>query len=74
MRLVRAKRISLPLDEFLQFPIVVLAKFATDGLFMIGQLALVTARFGPKDCQFGPQEPSIEVGMLKYKFAQMGAS
>ena len=51
-----------------------LTKYVTDGLYKIGQFALVTARFGPKDCQFGPQEPSIEVGMLKYKFAQMGAS
>ena len=29
--------------------------------------------FWPKDCQFGPQGPSIQAGMLKYKFAQMGA-
>ena len=30
--------------------------------------------FWPKDCQFGPQGPSIQAGMPKYKFAQMGAS
>ena len=51
-----------------------LTKYVTDGLYKIGQLPLVTARFGPKDCQFGPQEPSIQAGTPKYKFVQMGAS
>ena len=41
---------SLPLDKFLQLLVVVLAKLVTDGLYKIGQLALVAARFGPKDC------------------------
>ena len=64
---------SLPLVEFLQLLLIVLAKLVTEGLYKIGQLALVAVRFGPKDCQFDPQGPSIQVGMLKYKFAQMGA-
>jgi hypothetical protein len=68
----RITRISRIILSTLNFKLG-LTKYVTDGLYKIGQFALVTARFGPKDCQFGPQEPSIEVGMLKYKFAQMGA-
>ena len=65
---------SLPLVEFLQLLLIVLAKLVTEGLYKIGQLALVAVRFWPKDCQFAPQGPSIQARMLKYKFAQMGAS
>ena len=34
---------SLPLDKFLQLLVVVLAKLVTDGLYKIGQLALVAS-------------------------------
>ena len=63
---------SLPLVEFLQILLIALAKLVTDGLYKIGQLALVTARFGRKIVNL-PQGPSIEARMPKYKFAQMGA-
>jgi hypothetical protein len=73
MRLVRAKRISLPLDEFLQFLIVVLAKFATDGLFKIGQLALVTPRIGHQVGHHAAWFLPTEVGVLKFCAADMRA-
>ena len=73
MRLVRAKRISLPLDELLQFLIVVLDKFATDGLYKIGQLALVTPRIGPQVGHHAAWFLPTEVGVLKFCAADMRA-
>ena len=46
---------SLPLVEFLQLLLIVLAKLVTDGLYKIGQLALVTARFGRKIVNLAPR-------------------
>ena len=46
---------SLPLVEFLQLLLIALAKLVTDGLYKIGQLALVTARFGRKIVNLTPR-------------------
>ena len=73
MRLVRAKRISLPLDELLQSLIDVLAKFATDGLFKIGQLALDTPRIGHQVGHHAVWFLPTEVGVLKFCAADMRA-
>ena len=45
-----------PPGESLQFPIVGLMKYVTDGLYRIGQLALVTARFGQKIVNLAPKD------------------
>ena len=46
---------SLPLDEFLQLILVVLAKLVTKGLYQIGQLALGTACFAVEDGHLAPK-------------------
>ena len=51
-----------PPGEFLQFPIVRLTKYVTDGLYRIGQLALVTARFGRKIVNLAPKDPQFRPG------------
>ena len=73
MRLVRAKRISLPLDEFLQSLIVVLAKFAADGLYKIGQLAIVTPKIGHQVGHHAAWFIPTDVGVLKFCAADMRA-
>ena len=53
---------SLPLDEFLQLLLIVLAKLVTEGLYKIGQLALVAARFGRKIVNLPPKDPQLRPG------------
>ena len=53
---------SLPLVEFLQLLLIVLAKLVTEGLYKIGQLALVTARFGRKIVNLVPKDPQFRPG------------
>ena len=53
---------SLPLVEFLQLLLIALAKLVTDGLYKIGQLALVTARFGRKIVNLPPKDPQLRPG------------
>jgi hypothetical protein len=53
---------SFPLVEFLQLLLIVLAKLVTDGLYKIGQLVLVTARFGQKIVNLAPKDPQFRSG------------
>ena len=46
---------SLPLDEFLQLILVVLAKLVTEGLYQIGQMDLDTACFAVEDGHLVPK-------------------
>ena len=57
---------SFPLDEFLQLLLIALAKLVTEGLYKIGQLVLVTARFGRKIVNLVPKDPQFRPG---YRYA-----